>query len=407
MAARLEELGRWLADRAAADPELPALHEDYCRRLLACGLPIWRSTLGLEGLDPEISGTQLTWTDGALSRREAQRAGILENPDYLHSPMRVVDETDRPYRRRLDTPAADMPLLEELRSQGATDYLIVPLPFLDRTRSAAMSFATRAVGGFTGTETAALELAARLFSPYAERQVLRQIAIDLLDTYVGHGAGRCIHDGNIERGDLATIDAAIWFCDLRGFTRLSDHAPRGDVIAALNDWFDCLDAALAPAGGEILKFLGDGLLAIFPAGEDPAEACRRALAAAASAFAAVDALNARRRAAGQPPLAFGLALHLGEVGFGNVGARRRLDFTVVGPAVNHASRLQELTKVLGCQLLASEAFAAAAGAALLCLGLHRLRDVDQPQAVFTTAWVQAPRMATTATAGPSPDRPAG
>ena len=355
----LADLGGWLARQAAADPALATLHPAFCQALLDRGLPVWRSTLGLETLHPEISGTQLIWLAGTLEETEAERHGILTRPDYVNSPTRIVDESNKPFRRRLDRPVKDLPLLEELRGRGATDYAMFPLPFIDQSLTSVISFATLAPGGFSDAQLAQLEDAARLLSPYAERQVLRRIAIDLLDTYVGHSAGEKVFAGQVQRGDIESIYAAIWFCDLRGFTRFSDRESRETVIDMLNDWFDCMAEPIAEAGGEILKFMGDGMLAIFAADGDSAAACDRALDAAHAAARAVDTFNGIRRDNKEAPLAYGLALHLGEVGFGNIGSRRRLDFTVIGAAVNHASRLQELTKTLGRSLLVSEEFAAA------------------------------------------------
>jgi adenylate cyclase len=376
-------LGRWLAGEARQTKRLDALFDAYCRELLGRGFALWRSTLGLEILHPETSGKMFTWQAGNLRTRQSERAGMPTNPDYLNSPSRVVDDANRPYRQRLEGAAPMFPLLADLKAEGATDYVMYPLPFLDTTRTAVMSYATTQAGGFTDEELAELETASDLFSPYAERHVLRRIAVDLLDTYVGHQAGERIFAGGVERGAVEALTAAIWMADLRGFTRMSDRLPRETVIALLDDWFDCLSAAIEDQGGEILKFMGDGLLAIFPVGEDHAAGCERSLDAALAAHCGVAALNRGRGEAGEPPLAFGLALHLGEVAYGNVGGRRRLDFTVIGPAINHASRLQELTKSLNRSLLISGAVARAARRPLLSLGRHRLRDVGEPHEVFT------------------------
>jgi adenylate cyclase len=376
-------LGRWLAGQARRTKRLDALFDAYCRELLGRGLAIWRSTLGLEVLHPETSGKQLTWQAGNLRMRQSERAGMPTNPDYLNSPTRVVDETNQAYRLRLEGGAPKFPLLAELQAEGATDYVIYQLPFLDTTRTAVVSYATTTPGGFTDGDLAELETASDLFSPYAERAVLRRIAVDLLDTYVGHQAGERIFAGGVERGAVEALTAAIWMADLRGFTRMSDSLPRETVIALLDDWFECLSAAIEGQGGEILKFMGDGLLAIFPVGESHATGCERALDAALAAHRGVAALNRDRVGDGKPPLAFGLALHLGEVAYGNVGGRRRLDFTVIGPAINHASRLQELTKSLSRSLLISSAVARASARPLVSLGRHRLRDVADPDEVFT------------------------
>jgi adenylate cyclase len=382
-AQRLAGLGQRLAGAAGREATVPTLHKGFCRELRDRGFDIWRSTLALEVLHPEVSGFMHTWTAGEIVLRETRRQGITSSPDYLNSPARVVDETDRPFRKRLIEVPEPMPLLEELRAQGATDYVMFPLPFIDRTRTAAISFATTAADGFPDSDLDELETAAHLFSPYAERQVLRRIAIDLLDAYVGHSAGEQIFLGSIERGKVETVYAAIWFCDLRGFTRLSDAAPREQVIATLNDWFDCMAQALTQQGGEILKFLGDGMLAIFPAHADMTDACNRCVDAARQALDNVAVFNSTRLEQGLPPLEFGLALHLGEVSYGNVGSRFRLDFTVIGPAVNHASRLQELTKKLGHPVLISGALAERTTRPLTCIGHHRLRDVAEAVEVFS------------------------
>jgi adenylate cyclase len=379
---RLAGLGQWLVGTAAREATVPSLYESFCRELRERGFDIWRSTLALEVLHPELSGFMHTWTAGEIVLRETQREGITSSPSYVNSPARIVDDTDRTFRKRLIEVPEPMPLLEELREQGATDYVMLPLPFIDRTRTAAISFATTASAGFSDQDLKELETAANLFSPYAERRVLRRIAIDLLDAYVGHSAGEQIFLGRIDRGNVETVYAAIWFCDLRGFTRLSGVAQREQVIATLNDWFDCMAEALTQHGGEILKFLGDGMLAIFTATPDLPGACNRCVDAARQALENVAAFNGSRRERGLPPLEFGLALHLGEVSYGNVASRHRLDFTVIGPAVNHASRLQELTKTLGHPVLISGALAQRTTRPLTCIGHHTLRDVAEAVEVF-------------------------
>lgn len=245
-----------------------------------------------------------------------------------------------------------------------------------------MSFATRAPGGFSPAAAAGLEQGARLISPYAERIVLRRIAVDLLAAYLGPSAGFRVWDGRIERGDVETIDAAMLFCDLRDFTALSGRHPRSEVIAIVNRWFDVLGEAIEAHDGDILNFMGDGLLAVFPVSDGPSATCERALTAARAIVASTAKLNVELAAEGRPVLRFGAALHLGAVEFGNVGTRHRLDFTVVGPAVNEASRLEGLTKTVGRNLVVSSACAAATGRPLRPLGSFELRGVDQPATVY-------------------------
>jgi adenylate cyclase len=378
-------LGHWLARHPPPTDSLGPLFQAYCGELKAHGLPVWRSSLMLEILHPEMMGGMLTWVEGTLERQMRERTGpeyVNSNSDYLNSTLRIVDETNRPFRRRLDQPSPDLPLLEELRADRATDYIIFPLPFLDTTRSAALSFATRVPAGFSESDLADLEQAAVILSPYVERYVLRRVAIDLLETYVGARSAERIFAGRIVRGQIETITAAICMADLRGFTRLADSAPLEKVIAALDDWFECLALAVDAHDGEILKFMGDGLLAIYAVDGSPEEACERALAAALETLSALHALNIRRAAAGEDRLACGFGLHLGEVAYGNVGGPHRLDFTVIGPAVNLAARLEGLTRELGATVLMSEAFALALNRTMQSFGHHAIRGLNRMEQIF-------------------------
>jgi len=380
----VEHLALWLAKDAPHD-SVEALFAGFCQEIVRSGEPVWRASLGLEVLHPEVSGRQHIWTTESVSVHEADRATAPTSQSYLNSPTRVVDETGRPFRRRLEVPCPDMPLLEELRLAGATDYIMYPLPFLDQTRTAVISLATRKAQGFDPASLERLELAAKLLSPYLERHVLRRIAIDLLDTYVGPRTGQRILEGRVDRGAVDMIEAAIWFTDLRGFTHMSERSPIPEVLAHLNAWFGIIGEVVEAQGGEVLKFIGDAVLAIFPTstGQDRKTACRKALAAAHEFCRRTEAENALRASLGIPRLAHGLALHVGEVAYGNVGASHRLDFTVVGPAVNRASRLLDLAKQLDRPVLISRSLAREIDQPLIDLGRHRLRDVEQPQRIFT------------------------
>jgi adenylate cyclase len=381
---RTEDITLWLANEAPHDT-VKGLFAGFCQEIVRSGVPVWRASLGLEVLHPEVSGWQHVWTDESLSVRASDRATAPTSESYLNSPTRVVDETGRPFRRWLDAPCPDMPLLEELRLAGATDYVMYPLPFLDQTRTAVVSFATREAQGFEAASVEGLEFATKLLSPYLERHVLRRIAVDLLDTYVGPRTGQRIIEGQVDRGAVEMIEAAIWFSDLRGFTLLSEQSPIPEVLAHLNAWFGIVGEVVEVHGGEVLKFIGDAVLAIFPtsAGQDRTAACRKALRAAEEFCQRTEVENSQRRSSGAPPVVHGLALHYGEVAYGNVGAPHRLDFTVIGPAVNRASRILDLAKQLDRQVLISHALAQAVDHTLVDLGHHQLRDVEHPQRVFT------------------------
>ncbi len=377
----LAELAAWLVESTKGKLPPHERFNGFCTRLSGV-IPLSRVSLILETLHPEDSGIRATWQEGAVNRTQMTRAGIATSSAYLNSPVYIVDQTNEPFRWRAGEPTRGMELLDELAAEGTTDYLILPLPFQDTTRTAAMSFATGAPGGFDDAQIALMAEAAALYSPSAERVLLRQIAVGLLAAYVGPDAGAQVYEGRIDRGDVETLTAAILFADLRDFTAMSDALPRAEVVDLLNRWFDVLGDAVDAQGGEILKFMGDGLLAVFRVRDGAAGTCGQALDAALAVRDGTARLAADLATAGRAPIACGLALHLGEVAFGNIGTRRRLDFTVIGPAVNHASRLQGLSKALGEPVLASAAFTAASGRRLRPLGSHSLRGVAEPLEVF-------------------------
>jgi adenylate cyclase len=296
-----------------------------------------------------------------------------------------VDDTNQPFRWRRGEPDQGMGLILDMVAEGATEYTMLPLAFQDTYRTASVSFATKAPGGFGDEGYEALRYAAILISPLCERIALRRVALDALTVYLGATAAQRAYAGQIERGDVRTLEAAILIADLRGFTLLSDRLERRAMVALLDRWFGVMGEAIESEGGDILKFMGDGLLAVFPLDGDPSGSCARALAAAQQTIAGTAKLNEELAAEGTAPLRFGLALHCGEVEFGNIGAKRRIDFTVIGPAVNHASRLEGLTKVVQQPLLLSDSFARTLGKPLRSLGSHVLRGVREPVEVFVPA----------------------
>jgi adenylate cyclase len=392
-------LAAWLATRGLGETGIDAagrqvnnigalpfseLFAGFCTRINDWICPLWRSTLGLEVLNPELSGAQLVWREGALTRNEVNRAGLLMRGDYLKSAIYVVDTTNRPFRWHAPEPVPDMELIERFhRENGLTDYFVMPLPFQDATRTSTMSFASTRPGGFSDLELERLRMAARIFSSVAERWVLRHIALDLLAHYLGRGPAERVYAGQIERGDVSRIEAAMLICDLRNFTAMTDNAQHGEIVALLNRWFQAIGTAIGAHRGDILKFMGDGLLAVFPLEESRGATCDRTLDAALAALAGTEALNKELAQEGRSPLAFGIGLHWGEVEFGNIGTRDRLDFTVIGPAVNLASRLQDLTKIVGTPILASADFAAATSRTLHALGGRRVRGLHGGVEVYS------------------------
>ena len=305
----------------------------------------------------------------------------------MNSPTRVAFEVGKTLRRRLTGPKAklDYKILEELSAEGGTDYVLLPVEFAIAGRRSGVSVATDHPDGFSAAHLDRMNRLRPLFSLVCESHLLKSLATTLLDTYVGHEAGERILRGEIHRGVGETIQAVICSCDLRNFTPMSDALPRDALIALLNSYFECIGTAVANHGGEILKFMGDSVLAIFRVREaDTADAvCRSAIAAARQAMAAMEAFNQKRLAENLEVLGYGLALHLGDVMYGNIGAPGRLDFTVIGPAVNLVNRLERLAGELGVSVVVSKAFARHLPEPLVNLGEHQLRGVREPQEVFT------------------------
>lgn len=288
-------------------------------------------------------------------------------------------------RHRLtpNTPLGSL-VLDDLRAQGITDYLAFPLVFTDGSVHVA-SMQTKQLAGFSESEVGALAKIVPPLARVAEVRALQRTAATLLDTYVGNRTGARILAGQIRRGHTDMLHAAIWLSDLRGFTALSDRLPPTDVVDLLNRYFDCQVPAILKAGGEVLKFMGDGLLAVFPTaddGSDERDVCANVLNAAREARAAVRALSPAAAGGLPEQINFGLALHLGDVLYGNIGGRNRLDFTCIGPAVNLAARLEKLTAGLGRTVLASAEFANHASDDWMDIGEFFVAGFARPQRVF-------------------------
>jgi adenylate cyclase len=373
----------WLISDGRHLPNARRLLEQLCVRLLDLGLPLARASFHVRMLHPQLYGVGLYWRRGHGQIEEFRaKHSILQTAMFQNSPMRVLFEGAGAVRQRLDLDGVDFafPLFYELREQGITDYVALPITFSDG-KIHGTTWSTDRPGGFETEHLALIEDLLPVVSLLLEIHLNRRIAIDLLDTYVGHDAGERILKGQITRGSAETVQAAIWYCDLRGFTALSERLDRDALLACLNDYFDCMAAPIERHRGEILKFIGDAILAIFRLHDEPA--CGRALDAAIDARSAMLELNRHRRANGLETLGFGLALHAGEVMYGNIGTADRLDFTVIGPAVNLTTRIERLCRTLGPNLLMSETFAQVCPRPLRSLGRHRLTGVQRPVEIFT------------------------
>lgn len=348
----------WLINGTRDQRFIDNIFAEMCIRLQQAGIPLARSTLHVLIQHPQWLGARFMWADGM---REAEIArvdhDVRERSEYIGSPANEMFDGATELRENLEQDPAlgrKHALYREMRAQGLTDYVAWPL-YHTLGKRHLVTFATNRPGGFDDTHVAALKNLLPVLALVSEIRVKNRLARTLLETYVGSHAGELILAGATRRGASTTVRAAIMICDLRDFTKISDNWPRDDVIDLLNDYFDAMSEPIARHGGEILKFIGDGLLAIFPLSEP--KACANLLHAVTEARQAMIALNARNDGTGRAPLNYGIGVHVGDVMYGNIGSSTRLDFTVIGPAVNMASRLEALTKQLGKKVLLSRDFA--------------------------------------------------
>ena len=371
----------WL-DAGASGARLPeALIGQLNQRIVAQGVDLARVAVFVRTLHPNVAGRAFFWRAENPGHVEVDIAehDWMGSADHLASPIHAVTTTGQEIRRRLADPACpmDFPILAELRAEGMTDYYATPLPSL--TGEKLMStFTTRRPGGFTEAELAALRRLRAPVGRVAEILGWRRKAQNILEAYLGKSAGEKVLSGLIRRGDGEEIRAVIWFCDLRDSTPLADSMSRDEFLRLLNDFFECVLSPVLERNGEVLRFIGDAALAIFPVGTDPAEACRRALDAARHSLARLEALNRKR----EHPLRFGIGLHMGDVLYGNIGTASRLEFTVIGAAANEAARIEALCKTLGVPFVLSGRVAAHVPGCR-SLGRHALRGVAEPVEVFT------------------------
>lgn len=381
----------WLLSMRLKQSRITLLFDGFLRQLNAVGLPVDRSTLHLMQLHPQLRGRTVLWEGEAGGAMEIPRAhGIEETDFFLDSPVNLVADGAPPVRRRLGQAACplDFPITKDLKAAGYTDYTARPLPFSTRQINT-LTLATKHPEGFSDRDIAAVEAALPLFGLLLELRHAYRTSKTLMETYVGQRSGQRVLAGTIKRGDVERINAVLWTSDMRNFTGLSEELPMEEVIVLLDAYFEAVADAIEANGGEILKFIGDAILAIFPIEEkhagDPCRACQAAMTAAQAALNNAERLRAERRAAGQADFRCGIALHVGDVMYGNIGAADRLDFTVIGPAVNLVSRIETLNQDLAVPLVYSAAYAAHWSGQSRSLGTHRLKGIAEPQEVFTLA----------------------
>lgn len=385
----------WLTARSLSGMAEHELLTGLCERMVRAGIPLLRVSTATELLHPTAGGQGVIWKRNDVTELEAYPRRATPEGEKLHraSPFGYMVVNKLPRRRwRFDETyhAGEFQLLDRLKDKGATEYFahvveVGAQASLSAARDVAFSWTIDRPGGFTDAELALIERIAPALT--GAINAARNIATGrmLLDTYLGADAAGRVLSGNVVRGQAESIRAVVWFSDLSDFTRISDKTPAEEMLALLNDYAGCLTEAVHAHGGQVLKFIGDGILAIFR-DDDQHLACSCALDAAHQAARDVLILSEDRAAAGHARTDFTLALHFGDLLYGNFGSRMRLDFTVLGPAVNEASRIAEMCRSLDQRVIVSSAFAAAADsrrAELISLGRYALKGVSRVQELFT------------------------
>lgn len=385
MRKRAASVYRWLMEETAGKRFIDAILVEMCERLVAIGMPLARATLFFDSHNPEWLGARVLWTRGE-SDAEVRTFdyGINERPTYLNSPMYLVDLGQAEVRQRLTFEGPyenDFPIYTELSWEGMTDYVAWPLQHSLGNRHA-VTFASDAKNGFSEEDLGDLRALLPPLGLVSEIRLKNRLTRTLLDTYVGPHASEQILAGATTRGSGFTVGAAIMICDLRDFTAISDSLPRDEVLMLLNGFFDAMGQPVAQNGGEILKFMGDGFLAIFDL-KDP-EAPTNLLRSVAEGQRNLDAFNDMNSRSNMARLQCGTGVHVGDVMYGNIGSRNRLDFTAIGPVVNIASRLETLTKTLQRPVLLSREFVdmASCRPTVEPLGSFQLKGLGRPVEVF-------------------------
>ena len=390
------ELAEWVTQSGLIGRTERELMPGFCRRIVEAGVPLARAIVVLDTLHPIYEGRAFRWRVDAPDAvevldygrtNEGEAAELWRRSPFFH----LLQSGGNEMRRRLAAgDPADFPSIAQARDEGATDYLVLVHRFaaegvigeMDCVYSA---WSSDAPGGFAEDAASALKRLAPFLKLAVKSAALARIAGTLAETYLGRDAGRRVMSGRIVRGVAEKIGAVLWYSDLHGYTQISDNSPPEQIIPLLNDYAEVVVSAVHGHGGDVLKLVGDGTLAIFPA-ENREEACLGALAAAVRVRNGVVELNSKRAAAGLPTTQVYLALHVGDVFYGNIGSKDRLDFTIIGPAVNEVSRILALSRSVEQDVLLSASFADALGSTmrrrLVSIGRYALRGVAQPQELF-------------------------
>ncbi len=393
----INEIGEWLIDQALSQPEIVDLFSEVCERLSSAGVPVTRARLTWPTLHPLFQAETILWRRGQEVEFEQFRHQDEVSDQWKASPMSyVLDNNLDTFRRNLDGPnmIVDFPVLVDLQEQGYTDYLMIATPFNEsRLRKTAMSkgllvmWSSSREGGFSDDDLTALKKIQRRFAAACKNVVQNRIARNITETYLGKHAGREVLDGAIKLGDGRETKAVVWYSDMRNSTALADTMPPADFLELLNDYFEATAGAAIEFGGEVLDFIGDAVLAIFPFEEEEGkqQAIRCGTMAIDKAIESLEKINALRTKRGKQEFDFGIGMNMGMLNFGNIGVASRLAFSVIGPTINEVERIEALTKVLNSKALVSAEIAKLEPERWVSVGNHKLAGVAQTPELFCRA----------------------
>ncbi|CUH48720.1 adenylate/guanylate cyclase domain-containing protein [Ruegeria atlantica] len=383
----MEEVTRlteWMITEGRRSGDPVKVVSQFCSSLVEAGVPLWRVNIGQRFANPLLIAWGVVWTPNGTDSYDVTHETTLTD-GYVGSSFEYILANGKPLHKslhQLDSETEHSSYLE-FAEQGGTDYYATLLYYGDGSLHGC-TFVTQAPGGFSPEHLRLIEAVLPALSSALEPVTMRKSSKGLLRTYLGDGPSEAVWSGNIKRGERTTLDAVVMFSDLRGFTALSENSTEEEVFETLSDYFDLVVKAVEDNGGDVLKFMGDGILSIFTieAQKNHADRCRMAALAAQSVLCGLKALNTRRDEFQKPPLDIGIGINVGQVSYGNIGSPGRLDFTVLGGAVNVASRIENLTKSIGQRVLATLAVASAAPNMFVSCGDHEIRGLAQPIELF-------------------------
>ncbi|MGI9352058.1 MAG: adenylate/guanylate cyclase domain-containing protein [Rhizobiaceae bacterium] len=383
----IAELDRWMMTQGRCSDDPVKVVSHFCSTLVDAGVPLWRVNIGQRFANPLLIAWGVVWTPENTETYDVPHIQMLTR-DYIGSSFEYILENQRPLHKSLRNlnPEKDHSSYIDFSTAGGTDYYATLLDYGDGSQHGC-TFATRAEAGFSDEHLEMIEATKAGLSCALEPMTMRKSSQSLLRTYLGYGPSGAVWNGSIQRGERTKLEAVVMFSDLRGFTALSDAGTEEAVFDALNDYFDLVVKSVQDKGGDVLKFMGDGILSIFPVDGINArdQQCRQAVDAAREILQNLSTLNENRRGMEKVPLDLGIGINAGTVSYGNIGSPSRLDFTVLGGAVNVASRIEGLTKTLGKKVLVTAAVANAIPDFFDDRGSHEVRGVSHPVKLFSLA----------------------